>query len=983
MRVFFILAVIFSCGSLQALTRTKTFYPISCRGSLYLPPGNSEVPTTIWLSTLGVGPGTILGITQVGTFQYYPGSVPEWSTALVFVDQNGNYLHPGPRSIAYDISFTFPDVYGDVGIASNPQGYQYGIEIPEGAVALLVAPTDPFTLDNVDTDGDYGIEIEIPYHFPFEVAVQQNGSTNLDVNGDGIIDIRPTEFANIVAYLTPYTNAAQSTLLWHNDTSGSELTAIYPNLPISGPGRDLVFPVNNVPGTLEYLGMTTITITLRDADGVFMSEKTLHVNVLPSSNSILYKIFQVVENPKFNESTNVVDLVAGKNADVIVTVNPNIDVQNSRINWLGGSYLPKQNNSGAEGKVIFEINPVPTNLTGLSTMNIQIKDSANLITAERNASVHVWQTKTMKIGFLSISSPFGVYPPPPHSEVATFVKDGCQITGALFPVSNSNFSCDETNIINNTLSGYLNLIPTFSDGDGYPPEKTIGASTIYADNYSLEKAYLSLAQTKGFDYLIGVANEEYFRYHHNEFEMLGQSYCNLIEVALNIYDCGNTAIVRVDSPIPMAHELGHLFGLSHSPGFTEASDGYSNQPLPNFGIPRGPRGSRFVLMEEGGGYTGTVSGVWTSSEEYLTLLRRSLIDNSEKTKIEAVNLKLDGIIINGKYILMNSYITSSFSTPPGTSGRYLLEVTDVEGAVLTTLNTNSSIEGETTIEGLSAKINILPSAMFVNIYDTLNNGKVLIGRVTIPADLLLEEVKYVPQAAVEGEVNAIQDNFRDLINLFRANLNEKNLFEAKKTLEDRILPFIERNFKANYIPQSILEAGSSTLNNVSLQSLIRLTASQNTSNDSTNSFFALNQANVPVLGGRSKLAISRASKPIGNESEIIYRAWFDGFELPVSKSLTGGATESLILSRGVHQWAVQAFLVNSRMFRSLNAGIEKFRLTNYNLQLELEKESDPEKRNQIIMTVTANTRKIELMKAEIENLMQRLGNPVILSFEVL
>lgn len=155
-----------------------TYFPFVDKGlDLY-----AEAPTRFNLSELKptVQKGTILGIRRVGAFAdgLHPDIIK--SGVAVFIDAYGQSIAPGPKMTTYFVGpepfcappplYNYPKVdvpndfnFGQANIqeTQNTPGIEYEVEVPDGAVALLLAPGDCAVSDNFDDNNDYGALIRV------------------------------------------------------------------------------------------------------------------------------------------------------------------------------------------------------------------------------------------------------------------------------------------------------------------------------------------------------------------------------------------------------------------------------------------------------------------------------------------------------------------------------------------------------------------------------------------------------------------------------------------------------------------------------------------------------------------------------------------------------------------------------------------------------------------------------------------------------
>lgn len=945
----------------------KFFLGVNPNGS-FLNLADPGVPTVLNINS--VEPGTLIYMKRKGGFSYGVGAPDNGAVSLigVFVDASGNFIQYGSRTTAAPATLPPSDNGQDFDVDSCTDGCL--VEVPMGAVAIKFGPNDDPVTDNSDANGDYGVDLEYPF---IRHKFIQDWRENYDYQNDGKIDIIAGEPLQIEVELWPGLDVTNSKIFWGTE----ELT---PPLgkTVVGPDGKISFLIGNVPD--EPTGDVPVTILIKNIADETIAQKVVNVSVMPFKHII----YQVIADPDLDEGggpDGSIDLVIGKNADVVVRLLPNMNVAQSKVIFDGVNGTSKEypfsgTMTDGEGVMTFQIDPIPVALgyEGKLSLRIQLRDSAGHFIAEKLVPVDLRKTKPIRLGFVPISGCGkandcfgGAF----YQDAADFALKGSELTKATYPVADADFN-----------ASYIASAEAFATNQP-------GRYGIYQDFEYMEKSVFKGKLGDGsLTHIFGVVTTQYFTQHHRSYfgfgnTTVGFSHLYPLQVPLSPADIptgGIVAIVAYNHPITLPHELGHLMSLVHH---SDTADGYSNYDNQIWGIPRGKAlGKTNFMWTMSPPPISPAPDYWISKDDYLKIFKRNLVTARSPKTASTAGLRISGgFVEDGSYRVTNVYMVDRVYTNQDETGSYIADVLDHEKNIISSLKMNASYLSEGSGELLSFEVPIPISAMYVELYKLAGSAKTKIGTIVIPADIIQEEIKYIPLQAIVGQANLVLKSLNLAVKKYRDALLKQQFKVALSILNDEILVIINEKITDNLTRTSYLSAGRYLLNQISTTSLLRVLSVESVVSEPANEFLMIETKSPPTAEGRSEIGIKVLKKIEGNASEFTQKVWFDGVEVPIKTVNNEFVAVSPRLSTGSHQWNVQNFIISSASRRAIYSSISSYSYLNYQLEKEYASESDPELKQVIADKIQRNKEHIVNLKAQLNEALIPIGNPVQLNVE--
>lgn len=150
----------------------------------------------------------------------------------------------------------------------------------------------------------------------------------------------------------------------------------------------------------------------------------------------------------------------------------------------------------------------------------------------------------------------------------------------------------------------------------------------------------------------------------------------------------------------------------------------------------------------------------------------------------------------------------------------------------------------------------------------------------------------------------------------------------------------------------------------------------------SNGLISINQYAPIDVYKKSKIKIESLIKPKGG-FEYEFKAWINGQETKVYNSEGFTVANSNSLSEGAHLWSVQAYLTNQRDRAVFNRSLAVYNQKKYQLELELESETDLDKRNILLKQSTQINNYIRQIRLNYDYSLKPVGEMVMMNIEVL
>lgn len=684
-------------------------------------------------------------------------------------------------------------------------------------------------------------------------------------------------------------------------------------------------------------------------------------------------IYQVVQNPSFFPGR--IDLVSGKNADLIVKLGPNLDFTGTTLVWQSTNpaiqkiFQPESFFTGNGHVLAYKFDPVPTEqefLNGNTTMTLIVRrpdpDNGGTITVGTKIwSIRVSKTNPIRIAYIPISGcgkANECFNAASETVVDSMIDIAGPLTQIMYPVADSNFSS----------STILSSMPLASDKAGIDKGVKRDLSSL---NKIVYQNKLSTVVGDPFTHLVGVVDRSYFTGFHLEADTLGAA--NRLNKA---------AIVVQGVALAVPHELGHTFSLSHSN--VTGVEGYSNDTIqnPSINIERGLRKDKKSLMYE---YVSVpdLHDYWLTPVDYYTIYGYNLPFFNKKNAI-GVGLRITGAIDQeGELSIFNTYYINSFQSGDQQNANLVVKVLDSNRNTIFTKFVKSEPSPELGGEDVDFDILTPINAVYISIFKLDEGNETKIGEVVIPADTLSEELKYIPSQAFATSASKGMSDLKSSIEKYRNELLNGQFQLAKQTLKSDVILSINNNLKSDFTSTSILDASKAILSELALSSLIRVQGISTSTDNTINSFAKLTHLSEPLVDQKSKIQIIPINKPSNNQYQYIYSAWFNGVKMPVKLQGSKFYVESPKLGLGVHKWSVQVYVSKTKDERAFNLTVQQYRSEIVVLQRQYDAETDIELRDAIFKKILGKNMLIDKILGIQQESRKELGNMLELSFEVL
>ena len=259
----------------------------------------------------------------------------------------------------------------------------------------------------------------------------------------------------------------------------------------------------------------------------------------------------------------------------------------------------------------------------------------------------------------------------------------------------------------------------------------------------------------------------------------------------------------------LAHELGHLFAASHNSGLhgdDTTEDVYNSFSLPaSWDLTRGPLGTVQTLMAESAGYVGYWDKImlskpirWFSFDDYIKVFKNNLFyTRSNKMRSFSEAIRIEGYFdTQNEFKILNTYLLKNLDVYLNASGLFVAEIKDYKDNTIASFYEKETHLNVDNTRVLSFSVGIPQNAMSIVLFEYVNGVKKKIGQVTLPSDMIKEEIKYAPESVLN---NITYDHLRDKISKSISALDKsiqcRSFSEAKQILSTELIPIVKSTLK--------------------------------------------------------------------------------------------------------------------------------------------------------------------------------------------
>ena len=914
-----------------------------------------------------------------------------------FTDSSGNKLGDGgfstdpsnPYHGIYQINSVY--YYSNGTVVEKKDSY---IAIPVGAVKLYISSScGSNCLDKTDPTGKYSISLgtmdidnsirgivkkgyviqdgvrrdEANFNFGFLGSpIKANKTAEFGIETLPNLDVTGTKFKIGSLEYSPRSNVA--------DGSGNVIF-------------DVVVPyARSISYTIEVRGKNNLGVTKE------IATYSNSISIEGIFNILAADIYQVIKNPILFAPSTTVDLVAGKNADIIIKTDPNTAFVGSTIEWKNKTstvtkYFGLEAGviSDANGNLTFKIDPVPADtdfVGGPTQLTITLK-SFDIISNQTVTygvlykDVYIRKTKPIKIGFVQLKSKNKVYPDPSAVGIGEIITKGIPYLKLLYPVAEGDVTWVES------------FLPVW--GIEKPTE-------LYHPTYEDDMVHLNdlvgkkVAPFSKVDRVVGFASNNYFDIYHRLVGTRGISYADQRPVLLS-----SSATYQV-----LSHELAHTYCLrydgqsgcnsinnlnGHSVPSSLDITGYSNKTVSE--LPKNQRGflfNRKNLMDPT--YDSAYEYLWFSEHEYLSVFR-NLLNLNKTGKADFLNLTIsgsliqDGTFVNSSIYLSKNQTNAIFSN----DGDYQVEAyTKLDQKIFEArFFPKSSFDELLFAKLISIDIPYQSNLYRIKIYKiNSDNSKTLVTERFVVAEILKEAVSNLSDESIIGDPIQVRENFSNIINKIDFELSRKNISGVENFIKGDIQSLMNTYVKNVFNKQSLLETSKFDLVDASIivRNMLENTLDSSNRADS-NSFVKIELKTTPVLNSKVGLDIKKLRNVENQNQLMVVEVFYDNQKICFDEVLKCNSLDSYRLNAGVHAWSAKVFLVDKKSWVNYNAALSLYKKEFQQISTELGLEIDPSK----IQILLSRQEKIQSYIQSIESFKQSLklqiDKNINFTFEVL
>lgn len=502
-------------------------------------------------------------------------------------------------------------------------------------------------------------------------------------------------------------------------------------------------------------------------------------------------IYQVIKNPILYAPSTTIDLVGGKNADIIVKTYPNADFSGSVVeiretydSEVIMSVPVKNSDSGSKGELVFEIDPVPGENIRLNKSYVIVvhlkyhsPDGINVYDYKDYKFVFIHKTRKIKIGIVPIER--GYFS---SSNVISMRKEdaeyvvnyGSELFKIMYPVHPANYTYEILKPRSLGLAiNWPDLIRSTNIDMVRDVQRTVSAVNLFLDLKVLEQVLLeeNVFNSKKIDFIVGLFDQSY--YDSIGFDSLGMI-SRLFEPSLGLESFQGAAAVQREAPVTYIHEFGHLFGLMHRKN--DHDDGYSNYNFsPDWQTDRGHMGLGVrSLMEDGWGFqnlwnSNSNKPKWIDRSDYIRVFRRFIENNLMESKsTTAYGIKITGIIKDNTYLSLGSQLYENYASNKSqiNNYRYTLMIKNSNNVELYSIGIqDSQINTNDNLTIFTASVPLISNSQYFEIFDNYLSKTIHKGNLSY--ELLISKLYSLSEKSVKnGDVISFVKDYKKTVERF-------------------------------------------------------------------------------------------------------------------------------------------------------------------------------------------------------------------------
>lgn len=711
-------------------------------------------------------------------------------------------------------------------------------------------------------------------------------------------------------------------------------------------------------------------------------------------------IYQVIHNPILNYPSTVVDLVAGKNADIFLktSVGANKDISGTVLKWKSRdglttkTFSPKINTTNENQEIIFEINPVPSesNFVGGETtfeieMSAMTECQAEPVISKYAKTVHIRKTKPIRLEYVRLVNP-ALYASPSSTDMSVTMSKGSELTRLLFPVADADFSITES------FLPFIGSPESTGKNNNLDWIRLTQARNIYNANsiFKQNTHVVALVSKEYVDFNVKDADDpdtwSGFTLFNAPFLFISAGRIGEVPHELAHANC-----IRYDGlnscHLPIENESEHAFSE------TLNSISYLNYDTSDITMNRGILNNRLSLMSKYGEAIPALSAKWIDDIGYLQLFNNSIESASFKANLNTKVLNIIGSVNSSNALSLdqifvsknnNSNIQNCLPT-----GEYVLKIMDRNKNIIS----SCYIHKKNIIYEYQ---NNQSTPMIQQIFDTnfiLANNAVFARlekvnsknisdatEIVIPTDLISNNLKFIPDVAFKKEKNMVLNQVKSILSESRRLIIDGQIEFANKVLSKQLYPLINDSISSDFQRTSITDMGQFEFQNMISDAVVGLSSLKPAS---SSPFFQISKLNNSIVNATSLIRVDFVNQPTNPESQMVFEVYFDNQIIKTSLNKNYLTAESLLLTPGQHTWHVKTYLVNKKLWNSADANIKYWTSEIAKLEAMLIDQFDPQKIQEIRNRQQIMLQRSLFFQAEKNRLKSEIGNPVNLFIEVI